>query len=40
MKVLYTRVSSIEQKTDRQRVNENDFDLVVEDKCSGVNSFL
>lgn len=35
MKVLYTRVSSIEQKTDRQRVNENDYDLVIEDKCSG-----
>jgi DNA invertase Pin-like site-specific DNA recombinase len=40
MKVLYTRVSSIEQKTDRQRVNENDFDLVVEDKCSGSIPFF
>ena len=35
MKVLYTRVSSIDQKTDRQRVKEDEFDLVVEDKCSG-----
>ena len=35
MKILYTRCSSIEQKTDRQRVNEQDFDLVIEDKCSG-----
>ncbi len=35
MKILYTRCSSIEQKTDRQRVNERDFDLVIEDKCSG-----
>jgi DNA invertase Pin-like site-specific DNA recombinase len=35
MKVLYTRVSTIEQKTDRQKVNERDYNLVVEDKCSG-----
>jgi DNA invertase Pin-like site-specific DNA recombinase len=40
MKVLYVRVSSIEQKTDRQRVNENEFDLVIEDKCSGSISFF
>jgi DNA invertase Pin-like site-specific DNA recombinase len=35
MNVLYCRVSSIEQKTDRQRINEKDYSLVVEDKCSG-----
>jgi len=35
MKVLYTRVSSVDQKTDRQRVNEKDFDIIIEDKCSG-----
>ncbi len=35
MKVLYVRTSTLEQKTDRQRVNEKDFQLVVEDKCSG-----
>ena len=35
MKVLYTRVSTIDQKTDRQRITESDFDLVIEDKCSG-----
>ena len=40
MKVLYCRVSSIEQKTDRQRVNEKDFDLVIEDKCSGSIPFF
>ena len=40
MKVLYTRVSSIEQKTDRQRVNEKDYDLVIEDKCSGSIAFF
>lgn len=40
MKVLYVRTSTVEQKTDRQRVNEKDFELVVEDKCSGaINLF-
>jgi DNA invertase Pin-like site-specific DNA recombinase len=39
-KILYTRTSTIEQKTDRQRVNESEFDLVVEDKCSGAISFF
>ena len=34
-KVLYTRVSTLDQKTDRQRVNESDFNVVIEDKCSG-----
>ena len=33
--VLYVRVSSLDGRTDRQRVNEKDFDRVVEDKCSG-----
>jgi DNA invertase Pin-like site-specific DNA recombinase len=40
MKVLYVRVSTLEQKTDRQRVDENDFKLVVEDKCSGAIPFF
>lgn len=40
MKILYTRVSSLEQRTDRQRVTENEFDLVVEDKCSGAIPFF
>lgn len=40
MKVLYCRVSSVEQKTDRQKINEKDFDLVIEDKCSGVIPFF
>lgn len=30
----------MEQRTDRQRVNESEFDLVVEDKCSGAISFF
>jgi DNA invertase Pin-like site-specific DNA recombinase len=40
IKVLYVRVSTLDQKTDRQRVTENDFDLVIEDKCSGAISFF
>jgi DNA invertase Pin-like site-specific DNA recombinase len=40
MKVLYCRVSSIDQKTDRQKVNESDFKLVIEDKCSGAIPFF
>ena len=33
--VLYVRISSLDGKTDRQRVNEKEFDKVIEDKCSG-----
>jgi DNA invertase Pin-like site-specific DNA recombinase len=40
MNILYTRVSSIDQKTDRQRVNELDFKIIVEDKCSGSIPFF
>ena len=40
MNALYCRVSSLEQKTDRQRVNESDFKIVVEDKCSGSIPFF
>ncbi len=40
MKLLYCRVSSLDQKTDRQRVNEKDFKMVVEDKCSGAIPFF
>jgi DNA invertase Pin-like site-specific DNA recombinase len=40
MKILYTRISTIEQKTDRQRINENEYALVVEDKCSGTIPFF
>ena len=32
MKVLYVRISTVEQKTDRQRVNASDYDYLVEDK--------
>lgn len=40
MKVLYVRCSTMDQKTDRQRVDEKDFDLVFEDKCSGAIPFF
>ena len=40
MKILYVRVSTLDQKTDRQKVNEDDFKLVVEDKCSGAIPFF
>jgi DNA invertase Pin-like site-specific DNA recombinase len=40
MKVLYVRISSLDQKTDRQRVQESDFNLVVEDKVSGSIPFF
>jgi len=40
MEVLYCRVSTLDQKTDRQRVNEKDFHYVVEDKCSGAIPFF
>ena len=39
-RILYTRVSSLEQKTDRQTVNSSSYDLVVEDKCSGSIPFF
>ncbi len=40
MKILYVRVSTIEQNTDRQKVNETNFNLVLEDKCSGAIPFF
>ena len=40
MKVLYCRVSSLDQKTDRQKVTEKDYQLVIEDKCSGAIPFF
>jgi DNA invertase Pin-like site-specific DNA recombinase len=40
MNLLYTRVSTIEQKNDRQVLNPKNFDLVVEDRCSGSTPFF
>ncbi|MDD3321201.1 MAG: recombinase family protein [Paludibacter sp.] len=38
--ILYTRVSTLDQRTDRQRINKKDYDLVIEDKCSGTIPFF
>lgn len=38
MKFLYARVSSLGQNTDRQTLNESEFDRVYIDKCSGKNT--
>jgi DNA invertase Pin-like site-specific DNA recombinase len=35
MKILYTRVSTILQNTERQVANSSEYDLLIEDKCSG-----
>lgn len=40
MKVLYVRTSSFEQRSDRQLNNSKDYDLVIEDKCSGAIPFF
>ncbi len=40
MKVLYCRVSTLDQKTDRQRADEISYNLVIEDKCSGAVPFF
>lgn len=40
MKVLYVRVSSVEQNTYRQLVHDKDFDEVIEDRCSGSIPFF
>lgn len=40
MNILYTRVSSLEQKSDRQKINEKEYNLVIEDTCSGAIPFL
>jgi DNA invertase Pin-like site-specific DNA recombinase len=39
-RILYARVSSLDQKTDRQTINSASYDLVVEDKCSGTIPFF
>ncbi|MES2827840.1 MAG: recombinase family protein [Bacteroidota bacterium] len=39
MNILYIRTSSISQNSDRQKINQKDFDIVVEDKCSGSIAF-
>jgi len=40
MRILYTRTSTLGQCSDRQKVNEENYDLLVEDKISGVVPFF
>lgn len=40
MKVLYVRVSSVSQNTERQKINKKDFDYTIEDKLSGSIPFF
>lgn len=40
MNILYTRISTVTQKNDRQAKNSKDFDYVVNDKCSGATPFF
>ena len=35
MKILYTRVSTVLQNTGRQIANSEEYDLLIEDRCSG-----
>lgn len=38
--ILYCRCSSLDQKTDRQKVNEKEYDVVIEDHISGAIPFF
>lgn len=40
MKVLYTRISTFEQKSDRQTQNAKEYNIIIEDKCSGATPFF
>lgn len=40
MKILYVRVSSLDQNTDRQTVNESEYNYVITDRCSGAVGFF
>ncbi len=40
LKILYVRISSLDQNTDRQLNKSKEYDLVIEDKCSGAIPFF
>ena len=40
MKILYTRISTFEQKSDRQTQNAKEYNFLIEDKCSGATPFF
>jgi len=40
MNILYTRISTVDQKSSRQNQKADEFDFLVEDKCSGTTPFF
>jgi len=40
MKIKYNRISSISQNLERQQLNKNQFDLIIDEVCSGSISFF
>ena len=40
MNILYTRISTVDQKSLRQNQKADEFDFLVEDKCSGATPFF
>ncbi|MCF6180502.1 recombinase family protein [Lutibacter sp.] len=40
MDILYTRVSTLIQNNDRQLLHKKDYNLIIEDKCSGTIPFF
>ena len=40
MNILYIRTSTVEQNSERQSVNKKDYNLLIEDKCSGTIPFF
>ena len=40
MNILYTRISTAEQKSDRQTKNAENYNMLIEDVCSGATPFF
>ncbi|GGE27537.1 recombinase family protein [Psychroflexus planctonicus] len=40
MKILYVRISTVEQNSERQSIDSENYDLLIEDKCSGAIPFF
>lgn len=40
MIALYTRISSVDQNIERQKANQKDYGIVIEDRCSGAIPFF
>ena len=39
MNILYVRCSSLDQHSERQKINEKNYNLTIEDRCSGSVAF-